>query len=80
MIGAGERGTRGRGGEGRDGWGGVRVSGLEGYSLAFRTGCSQSVVMHSYTFIKGLAFRFRDGRLHSCPQGSEGVSVLKGSR
>jgi len=49
-------------------------------SLAFRTECSQSVVMHTYTQIKGLALRFRGGSLHSCPQESEGVSVLEGSR
>ena len=51
-----------------------------GFSLAFRTGCFQSVVMHTYTSIKGLALRFRGGSLLSCPQGSEGVSVLEGSR
>ena len=50
------------------------------YSLAFRTGCCQSVVMHTYTYIKGLALRFRGDSLHSCPQGSEGASVLEGSR
>jgi len=50
------------------------------YSLAFRTGCSQSVVMHTYTYITRLALRFRGGSLHSCPQGSEGVSALKWSR
>jgi len=49
-------------------------------SLALTTGCSQSVVMHTYTFIKGLTLRFRAGRLHSCSHGSEGVSVLQWSR
>jgi len=53
---------------------------LELFSLAFRTGCSQSVVMHTYTSIKRLALRFRGGSLYSCSQGSEGVSVLQGSR
>ena len=48
--------------------------------LAFRTGCSASVLMHTYTEIKGRALRFGSGSLHSCPQGSEGVSVLEGSR
>ena len=50
------------------------------YSLAFRTGCSHSVVMHTYTYITGLALRFRAGSLHPCPQGSEDVSALEGSR
>jgi len=50
------------------------------HSLAFRTGCSQSVVMHTYTYIKGLALRFRGDSLHSCPQGSEGASVLVDTR
>jgi len=46
-------------------------------SLALRTGCSQTVVMHTYTSFKGLALRFRCGSLHLCSQGSEGVSVLE---
>jgi len=57
-----------------------RVTLSIGLFLAFRTGCSQSVVMHAYNEIKRLALRFRGGSLHSCLQGSEGVSVLEGSR
>jgi len=49
-------------------------------SLAVRTGRSQSVVMHTYTWIKGLALRFTGGSEHSCPHGFKGVSVLQGSR
>ena len=39
-----------------------------GHSLAFRTGCAQSVVMHTYTQVKRLALRLKGGSLHSCPQ------------
>jgi len=35
---------------------------------AFRTGFSQSVVMHSFAYIRRLALRFRGGSLHSFPQ------------
>jgi len=35
---------------------------------AFRTGFSQSVVMHTFTSIRRIALRFRCGSLHSCPQ------------
>jgi len=40
------------------------------FSLAVRTGCSQSVVMPTYTWIKLLALCFRGDALHSCPQRS----------
>jgi len=50
------------------------------YFLAFRTGYSQNVVMHTYTEIVGHALRFRGDCLNSCPQGSEGMSVLEVSR
>jgi len=49
-------------------------------SLTLKTGSARSVVMHTYTQMKGLALSFRGGSLHSFPQGSEGVSVLEGSR
>jgi len=47
---------------------------ISGISLASRTGCSQSVVVHTYTLNKELAFQFREGSLPSCPQGFEDVS------
>jgi len=50
-------------------WDGPSATGpTNGLSLASRTGCSESVVMHTYAYIKGLALRFRDGSLHSRPQ------------
>jgi len=56
----------------------IQMISVQSNPLAFRTGCSQSVVMHTYTYITGLAHRFRGGSLHSCPQRSEGVSALEG--
>jgi len=49
------------------------------YSLAFRTGCYQSVVMHTYTWKTGLDLRFRVGSLHSCPQGLLSKVEIDGS-